>query len=689
MGDLDPKTDDQKHFGWIKWILTIVILGLYLLGLIFNFDTENILYVGTLLFIGVISFIIALILLEQKSKFTIGVAITLMFFLSGVMVTWLLFSKMIGIYSSGWLCLIMSTLTTLFALSLTTIRIFNITPQSKEKIRLKPHFWKHPYYYFVYLIKDIQDQIKDNRVCYLFVAITLFLTTIYFTVFSFACHDRYEREHNRYGIYRIQIDQPPALWYKVKSPSTEQKQSPPNKKTSTDSSSLEKHNRFPNYIHLSQSKPESKNQKKLTLLKIDNPKFTIKFLTTRADVLCYDDVIKRLLTLFRYNLPDPDENVLTELKPYFENYEILSNNKNEMLKKIGQKEIYKKIQEQEKLLKNHKIKRTTFNMNIEEIEISYINSYALANAIFTIEHSATDNNKGNNINTRNHNIVCVSGFTSAEIITSNDMYQSNYELSEARASRVRDKILSLLLESGNPHQKQLPSVEWILIPKSYDCSDCIDKGESKQDNKKCYKAEITIKKTLFGPMERLQALCDNHSTINKNQQKINDNLLIVQQNTKILKDLDLVKKADQIQKTIEGISKKTKTLSDKYSDLSDEINKITNFTKAINENIGHMKDEIANTGWKDLNEKVKTVETILNPESKADPHLLDYFHYTIYTITTTGYGDMIPVSDFAKFLTSLTNIFEIVFGLIFFNVILSRETQIQPPEESEKRIVSP
>jgi len=47
--------------------------------------------------------------------------------------------------------------------------------------------------------------------------------------------------------------------------------------------------------------------------------------------------------------------------------------------------------------------------------------------------------------------------------------------------------------------------------------------------------------------------------------------------------------------------------------------------------------------------------------------LLDYMYFTIYTITTTGYGDIIPVSDFAKFITSMANFFELFFLAVFFN----------------------
>jgi hypothetical protein len=51
--------------------------------------------------------------------------------------------------------------------------------------------------------------------------------------------------------------------------------------------------------------------------------------------------------------------------------------------------------------------------------------------------------------------------------------------------------------------------------------------------------------------------------------------------------------------------------------------------------------------------------------------LLDYVYFTIYTITTTGYGDMIPISPEAKVITIMANLLEVFFLVIFFNVILA------------------
>lgn len=51
--------------------------------------------------------------------------------------------------------------------------------------------------------------------------------------------------------------------------------------------------------------------------------------------------------------------------------------------------------------------------------------------------------------------------------------------------------------------------------------------------------------------------------------------------------------------------------------------------------------------------------------------LMGYMYFAIYTITTTGYGDVIPTTAYAKFLTSLANVFAIFFLVGFINTLIS------------------
>lgn len=50
--------------------------------------------------------------------------------------------------------------------------------------------------------------------------------------------------------------------------------------------------------------------------------------------------------------------------------------------------------------------------------------------------------------------------------------------------------------------------------------------------------------------------------------------------------------------------------------------------------------------------------------------LLDYMYFMVYTITTTGYGDLRPLSPYTKFLTTIANLFEVYFLVIVGNVLI-------------------
>jgi hypothetical protein len=43
----------------------------------------------------------------------------------------------------------------------------------------------------------------------------------------------------------------------------------------------------------------------------------------------------------------------------------------------------------------------------------------------------------------------------------------------------------------------------------------------------------------------------------------------------------------------------------------------------------------------------------------------------IYTITTTGYGDLVPCTPTAKFATAVANLFEVFFLVVAINVLIA------------------
>jgi len=51
--------------------------------------------------------------------------------------------------------------------------------------------------------------------------------------------------------------------------------------------------------------------------------------------------------------------------------------------------------------------------------------------------------------------------------------------------------------------------------------------------------------------------------------------------------------------------------------------------------------------------------------------LLEHIYFSMYTITTTGYGDIKPSTPYAMFVCTLENLYEVFFMVVFFNVLLS------------------
>ena len=61
----------------------------------------------------------------------------------------------------------------------------------------------------------------------------------------------------------------------------------------------------------------------------------------------------------------------------------------------------------------------------------------------------------------------------------------------------------------------------------------------------------------------------------------------------------------------------------------------------------------------------------LNRDQSKAMKLIDYMYFSIYTITTTGYGDIVPTTAYSKFLISVENICEVIFLVVFFNALVS------------------
>lgn len=66
---------------------------------------------------------------------------------------------------------------------------------------------------------------------------------------------------------------------------------------------------------------------------------------------------------------------------------------------------------------------------------------------------------------------------------------------------------------------------------------------------------------------------------------------------------------------------------------------------------------------------------------RRDLELLDYLYFTVYTITTTGYGDITPTSAYAKAVVTIANLIELLFVVVLVNVIAN--TRPRPGKGAE------
>jgi hypothetical protein len=69
---------------------------------------------------------------------------------------------------------------------------------------------------------------------------------------------------------------------------------------------------------------------------------------------------------------------------------------------------------------------------------------------------------------------------------------------------------------------------------------------------------------------------------------------------------------------------------------------------------------------------------------RRDLELLDYLYFMVYTITTTGYGDITPTSSYAKSLVTLANLIEVLFVVVLVNLIANAPAPPKPTGEEHE-----
>lgn len=207
-------------------------------------------------------------------------------------------------------------------------------------------------------------------------------------------------------------------------------------------------------------------------------------------------------------------------------------------------------------------------------------------------------------------------------------YQSNYELSEARAQNVQYQILQKLRDKGADNLK---NIEWEIFPAADEALPQINRGAIRTE---MFRAE-ELKTMSIMPNPDRQFFIKQAETYFATEAI--DSKLPPQEKRVVIA-------------TIEKIPLSPVTL---------QPDQIKNLTAGQIEALGKL-------------ETLQNAQSEHLKQGQSKPlRLMDYMYFSIYTITTTGYGDIIPATAYAKFVTSVANIFEVIFLVVFFNALLS------------------
>lgn len=189
-------------------------------------------------------------------------------------------------------------------------------------------------------------------------------------------------------------------------------------------------------------------------------------------------------------------------------------------------------------------------------------------------------------------------------------YLSNYELSEARAQTVKYEILRMFPDTEKWH-----NVEWLTLPASNEDIREIPTGLINKDL-----FEVNELAGKFTPDEIVKGITPEQLTSRVPQEVL---------------------------------------LAKLYARLTPE--RVSEESRVVLASVNPVPSHIASLQMKQINQEM-------------DPRvlgLMDYMYFSVYTITTTGYGDIVPTTAYAKFVTSLANFCEVLFLVVFFNALIS------------------
>jgi ion channel len=247
-------------------------------------------------------------------------------------------------------------------------------------------------------------------------------------------------------------------------------------------------------------------------------------------------------------------------------------------------------------------------------------------------------------------------------------YPSNYALSEARAQNMQLAILEKLSEK----QQMQSNIHWLALPLS---SEAPSKAWSQGDGVPLEKKRQ--RENAPGLNEQLAE--DDKVVLDTQLGRINE--LYNDRSLSPDQENDLLDKVNQLRTSlIQALPLKdekpgpTNKPTEESKQLQEE--KLRQSKIDLTDSVDLIKHVDSNSGKRIVAASIKPLR---NDYEFSQLALLDYMYFTLYTITTTGYGDIVPTTEYAKFLCSLANILEVFFLVVFFNVLVAVKNDGREP----------
>jgi hypothetical protein len=256
--------------------------------------------------------------------------------------------------------------------------------------------------------------------------------------------------------------------------------------------------------------------------------------------------------------------------------------------------------------------------------------------------------------------------------TSGGSYPSNYALSEARAQAVTYALLERLAKKGRLHG----GLQWVVLPLSNENPSIplsSDEIKERKSNVNAQGDEISVAK------REIDEIPNNTEEEKSAKTSLNKYLDAI----KGLKGLD----DEKVSQLISKLRLYKRLLLDGERPIDEERRSQTKNRQQVEAELKEIIEDF-NYEHVDSDARKRVVVVTVKPVQQSLGHmfaplsLMDYMYFTIYTITTTGYGDIVPTTTYAKFLCSAANILEVLFFVVFFNGLLSmRKSQEGLPGE--------